>query len=375
MAAAPPPNWYPDPYDQEQLRWWDGSQWTEHRHPVVTATESTVTPTESTTAASTSESSPAENTKQQPVATVEQVATVTATDRPVVDQWAVAASPELPPAARQATALEDPVDEAVARERWEPRPAIGEEPAKTSWATAPLTQAAGLPEPYSPPPPKDRKPMIIGAAIVLLLVVGAIAFAATRGDGGDNVLQTPGTTGVAATSGASTIPASTAVTTSRPTGSTVATTVGGALAGSTFSDSTNVYRLRVAPTWQDVTTSGGLQTWVTGTGSAAFKDQVNVLIEKLPVDISMDDYLAASVKNAPKSLPSFVEVGRSVNTVNGKVLGQLDFRSTQGVPFRHRAVVLIKGRNAIVVTYTAEPDRFDAESTKVQPYLNSVEGV
>jgi hypothetical protein len=152
--------------------------------------------------------------------------------------------------------------------------------------------------------------------------------------------------------------------------------VGSTLPGTTFSDAANVYRVRVAPTWQDVTTAGGLQTWTTGTSSAQFKDQVNVLIEKLPSDISMDDYLAASVKNAPKSLPSFVEVGRSVSTVNGKVLGQLDFRSTQnGVALRHRAVVLIKARNAIVVTYTAEPGRFDAESANVQPYLTSVEGV
>jgi hypothetical protein len=57
------------------------------------------------------------------------------------------------------------------------------------------------------------------------------------------------------------------------------------------------------------------------------------------------------------------------------VLGQLDFRSNQSIPLRHRAVVLIKGRNAIVVTYTTEPTRFDAESVKVQPYLTSVEGL
>lgn len=36
LAAAgripsPPPGWFPEPGSQA-LRWWDGSQWTEHRH-------------------------------------------------------------------------------------------------------------------------------------------------------------------------------------------------------------------------------------------------------------------------------------------------------------------------------------------------------
>lgn len=30
-VAAAPPGWYPEPGSQS-LRWWDGSQWTEHRH-------------------------------------------------------------------------------------------------------------------------------------------------------------------------------------------------------------------------------------------------------------------------------------------------------------------------------------------------------
>ncbi|HLL86035.1 MAG TPA: DUF2510 domain-containing protein [Thermoleophilaceae bacterium] len=29
-TAQPPPAWYPDPYGQARLRWWDGWRWTEH---------------------------------------------------------------------------------------------------------------------------------------------------------------------------------------------------------------------------------------------------------------------------------------------------------------------------------------------------------
>jgi hypothetical protein len=31
-GGTPPPNWYPDP-EGDGLRWWDGTQWTEHRAP------------------------------------------------------------------------------------------------------------------------------------------------------------------------------------------------------------------------------------------------------------------------------------------------------------------------------------------------------
>ena len=32
MSETPQPNWYPDPYGQAELRWWDGAQWTEYTH-------------------------------------------------------------------------------------------------------------------------------------------------------------------------------------------------------------------------------------------------------------------------------------------------------------------------------------------------------
>ena len=347
MSAAPPPNWYPDPHDKAQLRWWDGTQWTDHRHPLVAAAAtSTVNdapveqPADVTAAAAAELEATAAHTP----------ARATTAGASSIDQWAAPAS-EARPAA-------DSID----RSALEPM---------TSWDTSSRLPAQRLPPPTPAP---NRRPLIIGAGVVGVIVIAALVFALTRGGDSDEIDATASTVPAVSSTGAPATTGATASTT-RPPATTAVAPTSAPLAGTTFTDSTNVYRLRIPQTWSDATVIGGLQTWATGTGSNAFRDSVNVLIEKLPGDISMDDYLAASVRNAPKSLPSFAELSRSVSTVNGKVLGQLDFRSNQNIPLRHRAIVLIKGRNAIVVTYTAEPDRFDAEVSKLQPYLTSVEGV
>jgi hypothetical protein len=37
--ATPTPGWYPDPYDPETTRYWDGSKWTENRSQLRTGKE------------------------------------------------------------------------------------------------------------------------------------------------------------------------------------------------------------------------------------------------------------------------------------------------------------------------------------------------
>jgi len=41
-AGSTPADWYPDPENPGQLRYWDGNQWTEHRSPVQGASPSSV---------------------------------------------------------------------------------------------------------------------------------------------------------------------------------------------------------------------------------------------------------------------------------------------------------------------------------------------
>ena len=40
MSELPPANWYPDPEDPGQQRYWDGAQWTEHRAPAAASAAS-----------------------------------------------------------------------------------------------------------------------------------------------------------------------------------------------------------------------------------------------------------------------------------------------------------------------------------------------
>jgi hypothetical protein len=37
-AVLPPPNWYPDPHDPSRSRYWDGTRWTDHTHPLAAPT-------------------------------------------------------------------------------------------------------------------------------------------------------------------------------------------------------------------------------------------------------------------------------------------------------------------------------------------------
>lgn len=59
MSAAPPPmpssGWHPDPQDPTKLRYWDGTQWTEHRMESAPppTTPTTATPSAPQTATST----------------------------------------------------------------------------------------------------------------------------------------------------------------------------------------------------------------------------------------------------------------------------------------------------------------------------------
>lgn len=65
-----PPAWFPDPQDPSQWRWWDGSQWSEHRAPRQASTSSGATGMAVSTETATTVEVVSVETAPEPAATV-----------------------------------------------------------------------------------------------------------------------------------------------------------------------------------------------------------------------------------------------------------------------------------------------------------------
>jgi uncharacterized protein DUF2510 len=128
QQGSPPPNWYPDPRGEAELRYWDGSQWTEHTHSAAAAP-------------------------------------------PAAPPPAQAPPPQAPPP--QAPPPQAPPPQAAPPSAPPPQAAA---PAGPSYGSAPPAPAGGG---------GNRTLLIVGAVVVGLLVVGgAVALLAGGGDSG-----------------------------------------------------------------------------------------------------------------------------------------------------------------------------------------------
>lgn len=337
--TATPPNWYPDPSDPARIRWWDGDRWTDHTQPY-------------------------------PVGDAGEI------DMPLSDATVPIA------------ALNDQT-EALA-------PLIEEVPVdEHSWLSAGVETPPVPAEPPPLPPASDLAdgkqrslvPWIVGAGAVLLIGGGIALWATSRGD--DDTPASGTTTTARATAtlpvGSTTI-AGTTTTTRPPTTSGGATSTTGPATTTRPATTTSIangvaisdpaFRMTASARWEETRAAGLAKAWFTGGQSPAYRDNVNVVVERLPADLTVQEYVAASIRNAPGAIPTFVEIGNSVIDVNGKKLGQIDFRQTQGgLTLRHRAIISVKGRNAVTVTYTTQPERFEADVPGIMQFMTTIEAL
>ena len=93
--------------------------------------------------------------------------------------------------------------------------------------------------------------------------------------------------------------------------------------------------------------------------SDKFRENVNVLVQKLPDKMTLDQYTKLSLDQAPKLITGFDLLDQGPTQLAGRPARRIHYRGEQGA-FRLELeqVWTVLGGQAFILTYTAERDRY-----------------
>jgi hypothetical protein len=96
------------------------------------------------------------------------------------------------------------------------------------------------------------------------------------------------------------------------------------------------------------------------TGATEFAESVNVVVEKLPSQVGLDDYIRIGEKNMRKGLHRFRLIERSRTTLNGQAAERWIY-THEGANRQLKVLVyqLVRDRYAYIITCTASADSYD----------------
>jgi hypothetical protein len=99
--------------------------------------------------------------------------------------------------------------------------------------------------------------------------------------------------------------------------------------------------------------------------SDQFRENVNVLVQKLPDRMTLDQYTKLSLDQAPKLITRFDLLDQGSTQVAGRPAHRVHYRGEQGAfLLEWEQVWTVLGGQAFILTYTAERDRY---STYLRP--------
>ncbi len=229
---------------------------------------------------------------------------------------------------------------------------LSEPPASSSQPSQPSEPS----QPSSTPPTPSRAPLLvaIGAGVVVVLIIGVLAVT-ILGHRSTRVTNASVThPDLPTTAAPTTITPPTTTTPRAPT--TPTTTKPLVSSGLNYVDPAGVYEMTMGPGWTTKTSPiSGAVVWSVGTTSAGFADNINVVVENLPADISLGSYAdaAASRLNTVTKITIVSQKPVTLDDGTAAVAIRLANSSVAGVVFAQDSLITVKGRRAVIVTTSA----------------------
>jgi hypothetical protein len=149
-----------------------------------------------------------------------------------------------------------------------------------------------------------------------------------------------------------------------------------------FDDPQGAYTVDIDPRWtaNENATNPEVESWFTGTGNPAFRDNVNIVTQQIG-QMDLDQYMQLVTGQAAKTVPDYklrefrivsVDDASSSDTT-AKVPPQLGvFAYTgknQGKDFGFLFIASVEHGRAVLATLTTGADRFEKLRDRVEPYL------
>jgi hypothetical protein len=146
--------------------------------------------------------------------------------------------------------------------------------------------------------------------------------------------------------------------------------------GSTmFTDPERRWAMRISASgWAPLTNPGFRGSfWSTGKIANGFAANVGVIVQDLPNSMSLEDFIALSETNAAKSVGDYKTITSGVVAREaGGSIGRIEYTATIGRKLHFLAYFVVRGRRAVIATYTSTAEGFASTVAPIEPYLRTL---
>ncbi len=160
---------------------------------------------------------------------------------------------------------------------------------------------------------------------------------------------------------------------SQPTGSEPTASATAPAVAERYENETHGFALDRPEGWvleEDPSTGAAVQLYALASAADDFAENVNVVVEELPAELTATEYMDAAWAQLEPQLEGVEQIGREELTVGGMPAASIEYRARfpqAPDPVHLLQVAVLDGRTAFVITYTGteEFDRYRADAEAI----------